>query len=273
MIHLLTDGTAGLPYALANGLGIKVVPVSYTVGNRQYAEAYLDRGHDYSELIGKTNQSCTTGHPPVSIFADMFRNLSRNGDEVLCLVISSRLSGTFSSASIAAQDAPEGRVRVVDSLTTGGGLALLCQEASRLIREGKSLADCAVTLEQKRQDVGLVFSVNDMASLRRSGRLGPVRQSIGSMLNVRPILTCDDGVVNAQGVTRGTTQTIRALVDHVPEGVREMVVHHQGEKNDPTALVNALKARFPGSHIDVRGVGPTLRIHLGEGFMGIAYIT
>lgn len=272
MIHLVTDGTAGLPYGVALNLGARVVPVSYTLGDRQYAENYLDRNGDFDRLVAKGAGRMSTAHPPVSVFADFFRNLTRNGDQVLCLVISSRLSGTFSSASIAAAEAEPGQVRVVDSLSTAGGLALLVAEAGALIDQELSLEAVAERIQARRQDVGLVFSVNDMTNLRRSGRLGPVRQSIGNMLNVRPILTCDEGVVNARGVTRGSTQTIRALVGHLPEGVRKLIIHHQGERNDPAPLERALRERFPHCEMIVRPVGPTLRIHLGEGFIGIAWL-
>lgn len=272
MIHLVTDGTAGLPAALAASLKVRVVPVSYSFAGRQFSEAYLDRGQDHEAMLRQHEGECYTSHPPVSLFANAFRNLTRDGDQLLCLVISSRLSGTYSSACIAAQDVPGAQIAVVDSLSTAGGLALLLEEAARCIREGMSLADCVQHIEAKRTDVGLIFSVSDMSSLRRSGRLGLVRQSIGNMLNLRPILCCEEGIVRATGTTRGSAQTLKALVSQLPEGVKAVVIHHQGEANDPEPLARLLRERFPQARIEQRPVGAALRIHLGAGFIGIAWI-
>lgn len=272
MIRIVTDGTASLPYALAARLGVYVVPVSYSVGGRIYQESYYNEALDIDQLIESKPGKCLTSHPPVSLFADVFRNLTRDGDSVLCLVLSSRLSGTFSSATIAARDVEPGKVAVVDSLSTAGALMLLIEYAKSLIDQGLALAQVVEAVEKKRESVGIVFSVNDMTSLRRSGRLGDVRQSVSNVLNVRPILTCADGVVKAQGVSRGDTQTVNALIDRVPPAATGILVHHHGEKYDPVALTDALKARFPNARVQLYPLGPTLRIHLGAGFIGISWI-
>ena len=112
-----------------------------------------------------------------------------------------------------------------------------------------------------------------MSSLRKSGRLGDVRQSIGNVLNVRPILTLAEGAIMAQGVSRGDTQTVKALLDHVPAGAKDIVVHHLGYKYDPAAVMHLLRERFPDAQVTAWPLGSTLRIHLGAGFIVIAWVT
>lgn len=273
MIRIVTDGTACLSYGAATQIGVRVVPVTYSVAGQLYHESYLDNSGDAERLIADNPGKCLTSHPPVATFADVFRNLTKNGDEVLCLVISSRLSGTFSSATIASRDVESAKVAVVDSLTTAGGLTLLLKYARVLIDQGLALDDVVRGVEAKRGDIGLAFSVNDMTSLRKSGRLGDVRQSVGNVLNVRPILTLAEGAVMAQGVSRGDTQTIKALMDHIPAGAKDILVHHLGDKYDPVAVIHFLREHFPGAQVEARPLGSTLRIHLGAGFIVIAWMT
>ena len=272
MIRIVTDGTASLPYSLASQLGVTVVPISFSIAGRLYHESYLDKNFDLESLIAENPGKCLTSHPPVSEFADVFRKLTKNGDEVLCLVISSRLSGTYSSANIATREAEPGKVVVVDSLTTAGGLALLIQFASKLISNGLQMSEVVAAVKSKRDSVGIVFCVNDMTSLRKSGRLGDVRQSVSNVLNVRPILTCTDGWVKAQGISRGDTQTLKALLERISPQATSILIHHQGDKYDPVALMRTLQERFTNANVEIRPLGPALRIHLGAGFIVVTWI-
>lgn len=122
--------------------------------------------------------------------------------EVLCLTISSRLSGTYSNASLAAKSVG-GAIRIVDGRTTAGGSCLLLRHAAQRIREGAQLQPLAEELRALREQIGIAFSVTDMNPLRRSGRLGIVRQSVGTILNIRPILQLVQGGVVACDTARG----------------------------------------------------------------------
>jgi DegV family protein with EDD domain len=272
MISIITDSTACLPYKAASEIGVRVVPVTFTVAGRQYHESYLDLNTETDKLLHDTPGPLSTSHTSVAVFQDVFRNLTRNGNEVLCLVISSRLSGVFSSASVAARDTDPARIAVVDSRTTAGGLALLLREAKALEDKGLTLREIAEGVESKRKDVGIVFSVEDMAALRKSGRLGVVRQSVGTVLNVRPILALEDGVVASRGVSRGSAQLVKDLAGYIPAAAKSIVIHHYGDKSDPEQLLEAVRRRFPDADIAVRTVGPSLSIHLGTGLLAAAWI-
>ncbi len=272
MISVITDGTAGLLYREASAMKVRVLPVLYALGNRVYHESYLDAGSKDKQMDFSRGDWMTT-HTSVDDFRGAFRHLTRDGNEVLCVLISSRLSGTYSSAINAAQQVAPERIAVVDSLNTAGGLALLVREASAMNAQGMKLQDIKAALEKRRADVGVVFSVNDMTALRRSGRLGVVRQSVGNMLNLRPILVLEDGIVKSQGVARGTLQSVRALAAAIPDSAKAIILHHQGADNPPEPLENTIRARFPNAEITTSPVGPSLNIHLGPGFIGAAYIT
>lgn len=272
MIQLITDSTCCLTRRDAEELGVKIVPISCTVKGRTFFEEYLEESSESEAMMAVYPEDFSTSHPPISTFNALFQPIEKDGAEALCLVISSRLSGTYSSATIAARISQAGRITVLDSLTTAGGLHLLLRAAKEKRDEGMSASELSQFLLDKRQQVGIAFSVGDMAALRRSGRLGVVRQSVGTMLNVRPILTLEDGAIKSCGTTRGTAQTLRALTERIPDEAKAIIVHWQGAMNDPGVLAAALRARFPRADIRVSPIGYALRVHLGSNCIGAAWI-
>lgn len=143
---------------------------------------------------------------------------------MLCLVISSRLSGAYSSAMMAARQTGRGRVKVVDSQTTAAGLGFLIRRARELVNQNFTLDQTAMMLENMRSSMGVAFSVDKMDSLRRSGRMGTVPQSASTILNQRPILGLRAGRVVSLGKARGRAEQIAAMIDCVPATAKEIAV-------------------------------------------------
>lgn len=272
MIAIVTDSTICIPKGEAEALGIRIVSNGYSVGDKLYREGYSDRNGDFERRIFQNPAACRTSQAPVSAFVPVFAELIKNGLEVLCIVLSSRLSGAYSSACIAAREVDARRIAVVDSLTTAGGLLLLAKRARALAAQGFSLEEIAERVTALRESTGIAFSVDDMAALRRSGRLGLVPQSIGTMLNIRPILQCVRGTVVARGLARGEAGRVRELTGRVPEGAREVVVHHMGDPLAGEPLFRSVKKRFPALEAGLYRLGPVLAVHLGTGTLGVAWI-
>ena len=177
---------------------------------------------------------------------------------------------TYSNAAIAARELGGTDISVVDSRTTAGGLFLMARAARRMIDEGMTLDQVTQRLKALRDKVKVIFSVEDMGPLRRSGRLGVVRLSVSTILNIKPILKCADGSVVSCGIARGRHEQLRALERAVPEAAREMVVEHLCAGKEAEELMERVKLR--GVPVLMRPVGPVLGIHLGLGCVGIAWI-
>lgn len=273
MIAIVTDSTAYLTKKEAKALGVRMVPMTYTVSGLPFNESFVDQNGNYERMIFRNLQRCTTAQAPISAFMSVFEELLRHNYEVFCIVMSSRLSGTYSSASIAAKEVDKDKIIVVDSLTTAGGLAMLVKKARKLADEGCSLQEITRVIEESRSKIGIAFSVDDMDALRRSGRLGIVRQSVGTILNIRPILLCEDGAVISHGVARGRSEQVRELIARIPHNVKRVIVHHLGEKVNIDGLIAAVKKRFPSIKINQCKLGPVLGIHLGPGVIGVSWMT
>ena len=272
MIALVTDSTSYLTAQEARDLGVKLIPLSYSVDGLLYSETFVESNGDFEGLIARSNGAChvTTSQITLPMFMALFEELTQQGMEVLCLTISSRLSGTYSNASLAAKSVG-GAIRIVDGRTTAGGSCLLLRHAAQRIREGAQLQPLAEELRALREQIGIAFSVTDMNPLRRSGRLGIVRQSVGTILNIRPILQLVQGGVVACDTARGRRDQIRKLAGCVPKDAQRLIVHAIGNQHGADDLAAQLEQLFPGVTLERRRVGPVLGIHLGLDVIGVVW--
>jgi len=270
MIAIVSDSSISLTQKEAAELGIHIVPMTYTVAGRPFHEHYSDTNGAFERLV--SHYPCTTSQPASAAFMSTFQELVRQGYEVLCLVISSRLSGTYSSATIAAKEISAEKIRIVDTRTTVGGMRFLAERAKELIaQDAKGLEEVALALEREREKVSILFSVENMAPLRRSGRLGFVRQSISTILNIRPILMCRDGTLVSHGFAKGKRQQIEKIVETVPAAVKKITVLYLGDIKEARDLAAAVTKKFPDLVPSVTAVGPVLGIHLGIPAVGVAW--
>ncbi len=271
MIAIVTDSSAHLFREEAEAMGVTVVPMTYSLSGQQtYHEGYMDENGDFEHLVDDNMERLRTSQASYAAFMGVFMELLESGADVLCLTISSRLSGTFGNASMAARDLAPERVQVVDSLTTSGGLYLMVREARRLLDEGATLSEAVAALNALKGCVRITFTVDDIAPLRRSGRLGGVRLSISTILNIRPVLKCVDGSIIATGVVRGRGNQLKTLTDSLPKESCDCLV--EGFLADEQ--MEQLKARveLKGHRAEKRPVGPVLGIHLGRGCLGVSWI-
>ena len=167
----------------------------------------------------------------------------------------------------------EEQVKVLDSRNCAGGIYFLIQHAQELIRQGCSLNEVMAALIAERKQIRNVFTVNDMTNLRKSGRLGVVRQSVSTILNLRPILCLQNGSVFSQSVARGNHEQTRMLVESVPIGTKFVVIH--GRESNPLlpTLQTMLRERL-GDELELRivSLGPVLTIHLGLTYLGVCWL-
>jgi DegV family protein with EDD domain len=271
LIAIVTDSTACLTKKDAEKLGVNYIPMTYSVDGRSFSEKFLDQCGEYEKLI-KGAQVLRTSQANSHSIMKTFYKLRESGFEILFLSISSRLSGMFSNALNCARELGEEAVRVIDTKTTAGGLYILAKEARRLINEGNTLEQTAKKIIETRSHINIAFSVSDMIPLRRSGRLGPVRLSVSTILNRKPILLCREGRISSISLVRGNRERVSEIAKAVPENAEEVIVHHIMAEEDANALAAELADKC-GKDIIIRKAGPSLCIHLGTDVVGAVYRT
>lgn len=268
MIVIVTDSVACITKLEARQLGAVCVPMTYTIDGRTYPEGFADDNGDYEALIAGARDAITS-QPASASYERVFRRLRHAGFEVLCLTISSRLSGAYVNAVRCANEIGEG-IRVVDTRSCAIGIACLADKARSFISAGMGLEDAAREIESIRDKVKTLFSVKDMGPLRRSGRLGPVRQSVGTILNLQPLLTCVDGAVVACGTARGANETMKRLCGAVPAAAPDIAVQYISETGAAERLAADLREKC-GDRVTFRKLGPVLGIHLGLTILGVMW--
>lgn len=272
MIAIVTDSSSYLTKEEVKALGVKIVPINYGVGEPNLKEGIGEENHGFKELIANNPGQCKTAHASTAAFSEVFKQLIDNGFQVLAIVLSSRLSGTYSSASVAARAISPENIRVLDSLLSAGGMAILAKRAAALIKEGLSLSEVFNALENLKKKMGIAFSVDHMEPLRKSGRILAVPQSARTILNVRPILLCKEGAVIYDGVARGRHKQVKELVSRIPSDVNEVVINYIDNEENAQMLIDEIRCKFPEIKISKSPLGPVLGIHLGLGVLVVSWV-
>jgi DegV family protein with EDD domain len=272
MIKLLIDSSAYLTRAEAAQMGVILMPMTYSTDDgAMYTEGFVDENIAFDRLLQRATGRMHTSQVTYAALAGAFQALTGGGHDVLCMTMSSRLSGTYANARMASEKVGGKRVLVVDTQMTGGAFYALVRRAYALAAAGESIAAVARAVHAARGKIHTFFSVDDMAALRGSGRLGNVKLSVSTMLNIRPILKLEGGGITSHAVARGRTDQIKALCATVPDGARTVIVQHNHAATRAGYLAAELSKR--GFASTVRSVGPVLAIHLGEGALGVSFET
>ncbi len=268
MIYLVTDSTAYLSREEASALGVLMVPMAFIKDGREaFQEGFVE---EWQPKPGQSLAAYSTSQAQASAFSYLFDRLKAQGHQALCITISSRLSGTFANALKAAEETGE-CIQVIDSRTTAGALYLMLKAAREMLDAGASLTQCFEAMKQLRKRTHTIFTIQDMDPLRRSGRLGYVRSSVSTLLNLRPLLSLSDGSVVSHSLARGKQDVQRLMMLGLVGKPQEVIVQHCGDEESARALAQRLEEQ--GIQVMMRRIGIVLAIHLGVPILSVAWVS
>ncbi|MDR1687697.1 MAG: DegV family protein [Clostridiales bacterium] len=272
MITIVTDSCAYFKEEEAKELNVKIVPANYTVNTNAYTESFSDCNGDFESLLS-CGGNFTTSQPNIAAFMNVFEGELKQGNEVLCVTISSRLSGAFSTAQIAArQSGAIGKLIAADSFFAAGGQYLLVKEAAKLAAGGKNLAEIANALEEIRSRIKMVFTVDDITPLRKSGRIGNVRMSVGTILDKKPIFVFEEGACAFYQEAQGNADIIKKMVGMADFYPKEFVINNIGYNRLTANFYNVLSEKFPEARVTIRKAGPVMGVNAGLNAAALAVI-
>ena len=277
-LAIVTDSTSDIAPERAAALGITVVPLSVVWGNRSYRDQLdLSRARFYELLAGETRLP-TTSQPPPSAFEEAFRTATERGDDVLCITISSRLSGTINAANAAKGRFPSAHIEIVDSRSVSGGLGILVEHAVELARAGKPLDRIVATLERERSSLRLYACLRDLSHAVRTGRITKAQGALGTLLRVTPIFTLNgegavDVVARVRTFERATERMLAMTFANAPRPERSRYrVIHANAPDTAARVAERLLAKCKEHRplqLDVEETGPVVAVHGGPGAVGI----
>ncbi len=274
-VAIVTDSTCDLPKEVAGHHGITVVPLNVHFGETVYADQVDITTDEFMEKMASSTALPTTSQPSVGAFESVFRTAAdeQGVTDIVCVSISSKLSGTFQSASIAAQNlAGTLNVEVVDSFSAAAGLGFQALRAAELSDTGAGAKEISETLRNEINRYQVVFFVETLDHLRRGGRIGKAAQLVGGLLQLKPLLRLDEGVIVPFERTRTRSKAIAALEAYVNEAgpIDALSVLYNTTPDDATALASAIGVHTPEKDVTLSKISPVIATHIGPGVLGVA---
>lgn len=277
-VRIFTNSVSDLSPALAAEYGVTLIPDVIAFGPE---EQYLNNVDiTPPELYRKLTVSAelpTTSHPNLSQYMEAFSSAAGCG-EILCLNLTSRMSGSYNTACTAKKMLEEQGfatpITTYDSLQVSFGLCVLVLEAARMARRGASAAEIVARLDILRPKVGVYFVMESLANARKGGRVGAIRVLAADLLKVKPVLMFRDGLVRDVGIVRGFDAAVEQVIQRYRRQARfggEVFVFHA----DREALALSVRARIleldPAARVRVEWVGAVIGIYTGPGCLGLAF--
>jgi DegV family protein with EDD domain len=279
MIRFVTDSTCEAPDELLSHPAVTVVPLYVLFGHESLRDNVdISRDEFWSRLPSAVTLPTTSQAPPAS-FLVPFRQYTDAGDEVITLVLSSKLSRTYDSAISAGAELPDRPIDVVDSLTTSVGLGLLLQEGLRMAEAGKTRSEIVAALNARRSDIHILFALETLEYLARGGRIVKAQAFLGTTLNLKPLLAIVHGEVLPTSRARGKRKVLQNMIDYLAHQVQargpkvHLAVTDACAPEEAEEVAEALSTRFESPNIWRARLGPVLGTHVGPGTIGAAALT
>lgn len=272
-VAVVTDSTCDLSPEIVAAHNITVVPLNVHFGQETFLDQVTITTDEFMRRMRESDALPTTSQPSVGAFEQAFLNLAGQYDEAICITLSSRLSGTYQSAQIAAAGiADRFPVQVVDSLNVTYGLGFQVLRAVELAAEGNDAASIATTLRAEMQRYHVVAFVETLEHLHRGGRIPKATQLVGSILQLRPLLRIDEGQVVPLERQRTRGKAINAIVDFATSitNAEEVAVLYNTTPDDARDLADRLAVLTPEHDIPVVQLSPVIDTHLGPDILGVA---
>ena len=277
-VAIITDSTAYMPDVLSECSRLHVTPQVLIWDGKEYEDGVDIKPNEFYTRLSKSDSLPTTSQVTVQSFLDAYTQSHEQTHDMLCILISHKISGSIASAN-QAKDLfnKDVNIEIFDSLSTAMALGFQVLAAARAASEGATLAECREVAERARQNSGVVFAVDILEFLHRGGRIGGGTRFLGTALNIKPILEVTGGRVEPIERVRTHKKSIHRVVELVQEriGKREPVrlatVHANAEDEAQEVLEIAFERLNPIETF-VTDVSPVVGTHVGPGTVGLAYL-
>ena len=279
----MTDSDSDLPYELKVRYDIPVVSMPYTLEGKEYFDD-LGQTLDSKSFFDKMRAGAqpSTSALNETIYLEYFEPVLAEGKDLLFVAFSSQLSGTINAVYAARETLlakyPERKFMVVDTLSISGPMTILVLKAHELYRAGKPMEEVAAWLEENKLRAQAWFTVDDLKYLKRGGRISPAVAAIGTMLDLKPILTETlEGKLASADKVRGRRKAMHSIVDKAVENVADQkeavgIILHADALADAQKLRDMLAARLPDMELRIENVGPVIGTHAGPGTLAFCFL-
>lgn len=278
MIKIMADAAADIPSAVAKELNITIFPLMiHFGGDSLLADINLDP-HDFYQKLRDFGDIPSTSQVSPADIEELYRAGGKE-NPIIYISISSKASGIHNTASIVAKQLIEEEgydITVVDSTMFSYPIGYSVVKAAEMARDGKSKEEILAMLKENYAHDTAYFMVDDLAFLKKGGRIKATTMAIGTMLDIKPILNINDGLVEAYKKVRGTKKALATLVDYAVERMdnpseNEVILLHADAPDKMEIMEKMVKEKVNPKSIQILPVGPIIASHAGLGVIGIYF--
>ncbi|MEM1484197.1 DegV family protein [Oscillospiraceae bacterium PP1C4] len=278
---IATDSNADMVPGFTAQNNVLEMELTYTIEDKTYRcnDPALSRTEFYNKM--RSGNMPITAQINIEDANEKLIPVLEEGKDVLCIMFSSALSGTYNSVRLAAEELsvkyPERRIIVLDTLAASAGLGMLVQKAVEYKNDGLSLDEAAERIKADIPHQAHLFTVDDLFHLHRGGRVSITSAVVGSMLGIKPVLhVSDEGKLIPIGKVRGRKASLLSLVDHMEEQIdREhcsrFAITHGDCIDDAQFVADEVSKRFGIKNYSISYVGPTIGAHSGPGTVALFF--
>ncbi len=274
-VRVVTDSVADLPPHVAKEFGITVVPLNVRFGTEVYRDGVdMTSGQFYDKLV-HSQLMPTTSVPSLGAFARAYDKAAEETDEILAIILSAKLSGTYDVALQGVELMKRKcRVEVVDSQWATMAQGFIVMKAAEAANSGASLDEVIDIARKTITRVDFLAAFDTLEYLKRGGRIGRAQVLLGSLLNVNPLITLRDGLVEPAGRTRSRAKAIERLYDFAVgySRIEEMAVGNANCPDKADALAERLGSKFPKERIYRSKMTPAIGTYTGPGLLLVAIL-
>ncbi|MBI78954.1 MAG: EDD domain protein [Gammaproteobacteria bacterium] len=276
-VAIVTDSTATIPADVISDLGIHVVPLTLVWGEETYLDGVEVTAEQFYERLQSDTNFPSTTQPSALEFENVYKTIANNYDSILVITISSELSGTYNSAVQAKDMMNDINIEIIDTKTMSMAAGFIVLAAAKAAKEGKGLSECTSIAKEANQNVGVLVALDTLEYLHRGGRIGGARKLLGGALNIKPILTVQDGIVSESGKVRTKKKALRYLIDTVSvelEGKTNVRLSglHASQYADCEKILGELVDIVNPTQSLITELSPVVGAHAGPGAIGIAWM-
>lgn len=274
-IGIVTDSTCDLPQNIIQDLGIHVIPLFINIGTKGFLDGVEISRKDFYTDLPNYQYHPTTGTPGIETLKEAYQTLAAEGcEEILSIHISKSLSATVDIARAAAREFKEIPVTVRDSGQLSIGTGFQAETAARMAGEGKSMSEITAALEDIGARSFVTARLDTLEYLRRSGRMNTFLAGIGSLLQLKPILTMKNGQPGSERVrttSRAESRLIDLLQKHQP--IERFALLHTNAQQQANEFLSKIRHLLTVDEIHSMDITPVIGAHIGPGAVGYALVS
>lgn len=280
-IKIVTDSTSYIPKELLEKYDIAVVSLGIVMEGKGQKEVEINNDEFY-EKLGKLDSIPTSSQPTIEDLYNAFDNIMASGNDAIGIFISSNMSGTYSTCNqiirtMLEEKYPERRLEVIDSESNCMQMGYAVLAAAEAVIAGKSMEEVLKAVEAVKGKSRFLFIPDTLEYLKKGGRIGGATALFGGLLQIRPILTVENGTTEVFGKVRTKNKAIdkmleKAALDFQEKGFGNLIVHHINCEEEGEALAAKVKEVL-NIDAEIQCIGPVIGCHVGPKAVGIAYYT